>query len=530
MIAAALVALAAVAPVDTAPVAIIPAPSRLERRDGVFVVDAGLHVVLARPGSESMERLRSLAVAVLESSLSRPLAGTGGLQDGLVLELDRGEVSLGREGYRLEISPAGMRLTAAGEPGLFYGIQTLRQLFPAPGGVHDGWAIPSLVIEDVPRFTWRGLHLDVGRHFFPPEFIKRYIDLMAQWKLNTFHWHLTEDQGWRIQIRKYPRLTSVGSRRRETVLEKNLDPYVGDSTPYRGFYTQDEVREIVAYAAERYVTIVPEIEMPGHSLAALAAYPRLACTPGPFEVGTTWGVFEDIYCPSEATFTFLEKVLTEVMELFPSTFIHIGGDEAPKARWKKSPLAQRIIRREGLKDEHELQSWFIHRIDRFLTAHGRRLVGWDEILEGGLAPGATVMSWRGTAGGIAAAREGHDVVMTPGSHLYLDRYQAAPDSEPLAIGGFLPMQKVYEFEPVPAELTPEEARHVLGAQGNVWTEYMPTGEQVEYMAWPRALALAELVWSPRERRDWEDFQSRLPVSLKLLEAEGVNYRKAVSSE
>ncbi len=530
MIAAALVALAAVAPVDTAPVAIIPAPSHLERRDGAFVVDAGLHVVLADLGGEEAHRLREMADSILRNSLGRPLGSGGSAKDALILDLDRGAEGLGTEGYRLEVSPDGIRITAAAGAGLFYGLQTLRQLFPPPGSEPGGWAIPALAIEDVPRFPWRGLHLDVGRHFFPPEFIKRYIDLMAQWKLNTFHWHLTEDQGWRLQIRKYPRLTSVGSRRRETVLGRNLNPYVGDSTPYGGFYTQDQVREIVDYAADRYVTIVPEIEMPGHSLAALAAYPRLACTPGPFEVGTTWGVFEDIYCPSEATFTFLENVLTEVMELFPSTFIHIGGDEAPKARWKRSPLAQRIIRREGLKDEHELQSWFIHRIDRFLTAHGRRLVGWDEILEGGLAPGATVMSWRGVAGGIAAAREGHDVVMTPTSHLYFDYYQSTPDSEPLANGGVLPLEKTYGFEPVPDSLTAEEAGHVLGAQGNVWTEYIPTPAQAEYMAWPRALALAEVVWSPKERRDWNDFRSRLPVSLRLLEAQGVNYRRRVTGD
>lgn len=510
---------------DTATIDIIPAPVSVERREGGFQVSDDIHVVLARPGTAEASRLAGVTGALLRETLGLPLLKTSGLsQNAVILDLERTTPGLGAEGYRLVVSPDGIRITAASTHGLFYGIQTLRQLLPPPDSAKLDWIIPAVEIVDYPRFKWRGLHLDVGRHFFPPEFIKRYLDLMSLWKLNTFHWHLTEDQGWRIEIRRYPRLTEVGSRRAETVLERNLRPYVGDGIPYGGFYTQEEIRDIVAYARERYITVVPEIEMPGHSLAALAAYPDLACTPGPFEVGTTWGVFEDIYCPSEETFTFLENVLTEVMELFPSTFIHIGGDEAPKTRWEESALAQRVMRREGLNDEHELQSWFISRIDRFLTAHGRRLVGWDEILQGGLAPGATVMSWRGMDGGIAAAREGHDVVMTPTSHMYFDYYQADPEGEPLANGGEIPLAKVYGFEPVPEELTNEEARHVLGAQANVWTEYMPTSDQVEYMVYPRALALAEVVWSPEGRRDWDDFLSRLPVSLRILDALGVNYR------
>jgi hexosaminidase len=309
------------------------------------------------------------------------------------------------------------------------------------------------------------------------------------------------------------------------MVEQNFDPYVGDGIPYGGFYTQDEVREVVAYAAARHVTVIPEIELPGHSLAALASYPELACTEGPFEVGTRWGVYEDIYCPHQATFDFLEGVLTEVMELFPSRYIHIGGDEAPKARWEASEVAQGIIREFDLADEHELQSWFIRRIEGFLLANGRRLIGWDEILEGGLAPQATVMSWRGTAGGIEAARQGHDVIMTPGSHLYFDHYQSEDrESEPLAIGGFTSLSRVYEFEPIPEELTAEEGRHVLGAQANVWTEYIKTPEHVEYMAYPRALALSEVVWSPPEAREWADFERRLPAILARLDALGVNYR------
>ena len=316
----------------------------------------------------------------------------------------------------------------------------------------------------------------------------------------------------------------MGACRAETIVEKNFDPYVGDGTPHCGFYTQDEVRDVVAYAAERHITVIPEIELPGHSTAALAAYPNLACTGGPFEVSTTWGVHRDIYCPTEETFSFLEDVLTEVMDLFPSRHIHVGGDEVPKDRWEESPVAQAVIRREGLADEDELQSWFIRRIDTFLNAHGRALIGWDEILEGGLAPNATVMSWRGTEGGIAAARQGHDVIMSPNDDLYLDHYQADPAGEPLAIGGLTTLQDVYAFEPVPAELTPVEARHVLGAQGNVWTEYMATEEYVEYMVFPRALALAEVVWTPADRRSWDGFAARLPARIAALQADGVNVR------
>ena len=380
-------------------------------------------------------------------------------------------------------------------------------------------------IQDAPRFPYRGMHLDVGRHFFGPDFVKRYIGMLARYKINRFHWHLTEDQGWRIEIERYPRLTQVAAWRSETHVGHAREPYNGDGQRYGGFYTKDEIREIVAYAQERYVTIVPEIEMPGHSLAALAAYPELACTEGPFEVATTWGIFEDIYCPQEETFEFLEGVLTEVMELFPGEYIHIGGDEAPKARWEESPVAQAVIEREGLEDEDELQSWFIRRIERFLNANGRRLIGWDEILEGGLPPNAAVMSWRGTAGGIEAARQGHDVVMTPTSHLYFDYYQSEDrDQEPLAIGGYLPLERVYSFDPVSADLSSEEARHVLGAQGNVWTEYIETADHVEYMVFPRLFALAEVVWSSPESRSFDSFSQRLGWHLSRLDALGVGYR------
>ncbi len=430
---------------------------------------------------------------------------------------------LSEEAYELSINNTGIHIRASHEKGFFYGVQSLIQLLPPNKKIAN---LPYLEIQDEPRFEWRGLHLDVGRHFFPVEFIKKYIDLMAFYKFNTFHWHLTEDQGWRIEIKQYPKLTEIGSQRKETILEKNFDPYVGDGKPYGGFYTQEEIEEVVAYAQERQVTIVPEIEMPGHSLAALAAYPELGCSPGPYEVGTRWGVYDDIYCPSELTFEFLENVLTEVMDLFPSEYIHVGGDEAPKTAWEKSAVAQQVIRREGLKDEFELQSYFIQRMEKFLNANGRQLIGWDEILEGGLAPGAAVMSWRGEAGGIEAAEAEHYVVMTPNGNMYFDHYQANPDNEPLAIGGYTTLESVYNYEPIPENLDEEYHQYVLGAQANVWTEYMKTSDHVEYMVYPRALALAETVWTRPENKDWDNFKEKMGQQYQLLDARDVNYHIA----
>ncbi len=506
---------------------LIPAPAHLRPGSGAFVITPATTVTVSDPDDAELRGLADFAVEMLEGSLGARLqAASRPAADGAISLILSPEVEA-EEGYHLHATTRSIEISASTHAGLFYGLQTLSQLLrrdPAGSSTESGWEVPAVTIEDAPRFSYRGMHLDVGRHFFPVSFIKRYIDLMAMYKMNTFHWHLTEDQGWRIEIKKYPRLTEVGSRRAETILEKNFDPYIGDGIPYGGYYTQDEVREVVAYARSRYVNVIPEIELPGHSTAALAAYPELACTDGPFEVSTRWGVHEDIYCPKEATFAFLEDVLTEVMELFPSRYIHIGGDEAPKRRWEESELAQEVIRREGLADEHELQSYFIRRIESFLLAHDRRLIGWDEILEGGLAPQATVMSWRGMAGGIEAARQGHDVIMTPTSHVYFDYYQGPREYEPLAIGGFTPLEKVYGFEPVPEELTPEEAEHVLGAQANVWTEYIKTADHVEYMALPRMLALAEVVWSTKDSRKWDRFAASLPAQLKQLDAMGVNYR------
>jgi len=516
-------------PAAPAPLPIVPRPEHMTRLPGWFALDPSTPILLSDSQNAELAALGEQARAVVrdETGLDLRVAGQGDAARGAIALVHTPTADTIPGAYRLTVEPAGITVSAPTPAGLFYGLQTLRQLLPrdpdagSEGGAHS---VPAVEIVDRPRFPYRGMHLDVGRHFFPAPFIKRYIDLIAMYKMNTFHWHLTEDQGWRIEIERYPRLTEVGAWRRETILEKNFDPYVGDGKPYGGFYSKDEVRDIVSHARSRFVTIIPEIELPGHSTAALAAYPELACTEGPFEVGTRWGVYQDVYCPKEETFEFLENVLDEVLALFPSQYVHIGGDEAPKTRWKESAVAQEVIGREGLADEAELQSWFIRRIERFLSSRGRRLVGWDEILEGGLPPDATVMSWRGMTGGIEAAMAGHDVIMTPTSHVYFDYYQGDPAHEPLAIGGYTPLEKVYAFEPVPDELSPEEARHVLGAQGNVWTEYIKTPEHVEYMVLPRMIALSEVVWSPREARDWSSFLARLTPHLQRLDRLGVRYR------
>jgi hexosaminidase len=521
----------------TPAVSVIPYPASVTVDSSVrYTFGAAPVVALSAPADAELRALGALAVDVLRQELgAQPTLSTAAASAtpaaALSLVLTPAAAGAGPESYRLDVSGGGVRITAPRHAGLFYGVQTLRALLEAEGARRagtQGAAGATLVgarIADAPRFIYRGLHLDVGRHFAPIEFVKRYIDLMSRYKYNTFHWHLTEDQGWRIEIKKYPRLTEVGGCRKETQLARNRNPYVGDSIRYCGSYTQDQIREVVAYAKSRYVTVIPEIEMPGHAKAALAAYPQLGCGPGPYEVWTTWGVDPNIFCPKEETFTFLENVLTEVMALFPSTYIHIGGDEAPKTVWQQSPIAQAVIKRENLKDEHELQSYFIRRMEKFLNAHGRQLIGWDEILEGGLAPKATVMSWRGINGGIAAARQNHDVVMTPTSHTYFDYIQGDRRFEPTWTGSYLPIETVYAFEPtVPDSLTPEQAKHIIGTQGQLWSEYMYNTSQVEYMAYPRALALAEVAWSPKSARDFESFRRRLLPRLLGLDRLGVNYR------
>jgi len=521
LIAAALAALPAGAPT------VIPRPSSMTVHEGAFTLSANTVVQASGEARMTGEQLRAALASATGFALKlsdHPPADANTIE----LRLDPSANALGEEGYRLTVTPAHIAIAARRPAGLFYGVQTLRQLLPtqvfSPSLVKDvAWTVPAVEIEDVPRFGWRGSHLDVGRHFMPKDWVLRYIDLLAMHKLNTLHFHLTEDQGWRIEIKKYPELTRVGAWRKDSMLTYSPPTFSGE--PHGGFYTQDELREIVAYAAARHINVVPEIEMPGHAQAAISAYPQLGNTGKAPGVRTEWGVSEDVFNVEEPTIQFLFDVLDEVLAIFPSRFIHIGGDECPKVQWKASPRAQAKIKELGLKDEHELQSWFIRRMDEWLDARGRRLIGWDEILEGGLAEGAAVMSWRGEAGGIAAAKAGHDVVMTPGSHTYFDHYQSRTSGEPHAIGGFTPLSKVYEYEPIPAELTADEAKHVLGAQYQLWTEYMRDSARVEYMAFPRACAMSEVLWSPREGRDYPAFLGRLTSHLTRLDLLQVNYRK-----
>ncbi|TRX64287.1 family 20 glycosylhydrolase [Carboxylicivirga sp. M1479] len=427
-------------------------------------------------------------------------------------------LNMTKEGYTVSVMKDFIHVASPTKHGLFYGLQTLLQLLPpdieAKTELNNvNWKIPVVDIKDEPRFKWRGMHLDVCRHFVPVENIKKHLDMMAMFKMNTFHWHLTEDQAWRIEIKKYPLLTKVGSKRTE-----------GEGFVSSGYYSQEEVKEIVKYAADRFITVVPEIELPGHALAALSAYPEYSCTGGPFEVRNVWGVEPDVFCAGkDETFEFLEDVIKEVVALFPSTYFHIGGDECSKERWEECLSCQRRIRRERLKDEHELQSYFIKRIEKVLLDHGKKMIGWDEILEGGLAESAAVMSWRGEKGGIEAANEGHDVVMTPGNWCYLDHYQGDYRVEPVAIGGYTTLEESYNYEPVPAELVEDKIKHVLGTQGNVWTEYMYTPELVEYRVYPRLIALAEVNWTQKEQKEYKQFVKRLDKQFVRLDHHNINY-------
>ena len=453
-------------------------------------------------------------------------------------EAPKGAITLGldpaignREGYVLTVKADRVTLNGQTENGVFYGIQTLRKSIPAETKA-TSILLPAGSIQDEPRFSYRGMHLDVGRHFFPIEFVKKYIDLLALHNMNTFHWHLTEDQGWRIEIKKYPKLTEIGAWRDRTVIGRNTEEY--DNTRYGGFYTQEQAKEIVKYAGERYITVIPEVDLPGHMLAALAAYPEMGCTGGPYEVCPRWGVFEDVLCiGNEKSMQFLEDVMAEIIDIFPSKYIHIGGDEAPRTRWEKCPKCQARIRTEKLKAdknhtaEDRLQSYCMTRIEKLLNSKGRQIIGWDEILEGDVAPNATVMSWRGSAGGIKAAQLGHDVIMTPNDYCYFDYYQSEDTRhEPFAIGGFVPLEKVYSLNPT-ASLTEEQAKHILGTQANLWTEYIPTSEQVEYMVLPRMAALAEVQWTQPEKKDFKDFTKRLARLMKFYQRDGFNYAKHV---
>ena len=514
-------------PAEREAVSVIPQPQHMRIDEGSFAITRSVPLYLDEVTPE-MERI----AAFLNERLAKAAGFTLKVEEADLSNTDKPGIwflnaGMPSEHYYLQVLPKRILIEYGDGAGAFYALQTLLQLLPTEifadhrvRGVR--WEVPCCDIEDAPRFAYRGMHLDCCLHFFELDFLKRYIDIMALHKVNRFHWHLTEDQGWRLEIKKYPLLTEKGQWRKETVIG-SLKSGIYDGIPHGGFYSQDEVRELVQYAAERYVTIIPEIEMPGHALAAIACYPELSCgLEDHYETATKWGVFKQVFCPKEETFKFLEDVMDEVFELFPSKLVHIGGDECPKASWQKCPHCQALIRKLGLKDEFELQSWFITRMEKYINSKGHEIIGWDEILQGGLAPNAKVMSWLGEEGGIKAAQQHHEVVMAPYPKYYLDYWQADPDSEPLAMDGPTLLRTMYEYEPVPAVLTPEEARYIIGVEGCVWTEYMPTPARVEYMAWPRMCAIAESGWS-NVAKDWDGFTRRLEHHLQRLDNLHVGY-------
>lgn len=513
---------------------VIPLPEEISQLDAApFKLDGKVSVLYPSDNTLLKRNAEFLSLYVKESMgilpTVTPFDDTVSGTKAVILALDSSIKH--KEGYRITITEQNIRIEGQTEAGVFYGIQTLRKAIPVqPEGTV---LLPAAVINDHPRFSYRGMHLDVARHFFPVDFVKKYIDLLALHNMNTFHWHLTDDQGWRIEINKYPKLTEVGSVRHRTVVGY-MESGKYDTITCGGYYTQAELKEVVRYARERYIDVIPEVDLPGHMLAALAAYPEFGCTGGPYEVSPDWGVFEDVLCVgNEQTMRFLEDVMGELLEIFPSRYIHIGGDEAPRTRWKQCPKCQDRIKTEGLKGdekysaEDRLQSYCMKRIERFLNERGRQIIGWDELLEGDIAPNATVMSWRGSAGGIKAARMGHDVIMAPNSHCYFDFYQSADTgNEPLAIGGYIPLEKVYGLEPT-QELTEAQSERVLGVQANLWTEYIAATEHVEYMVLPRMAALAEVQWTQPERKDYDSFTSRLTNLLALYRQKGLNYARHI---
>lgn len=497
--------------------------------DAPFTLSAKTVISLGT-NSQDMKRNANMLASYIEQATGiRPTVGKSKNGTAIVLTIDK--TIANAEGYKLDADAKQIRIAGASAAGVFYGIQTLRKSLPLVNGKASKVSIPAVHIADAPRFAYRGTHLDVSRHFVTADSVRQFIDMLALHNINRFHWHLTDDQGWRIEIKKYPLLTQIGSKRAQTVIGHNSGKY--DGKPYGGFYTQKQIRDIVKYAADRYITIVPEIDLPGHMQAALAAYPDMGCTGGPYEVWQKWGVSDNVLCAgNDKTLTFIDNVLKEITQLFPSKYIHVGGDECPKTQWQKCPKCQARIKalnleaKDGHSAEERLQSYIITHASNYLKSLGRNTIGWDEILEGGLAEGATVMSWRGESGGIAAAKQHHDVVMTPNSYLYFDYYQSLDKAnEPLAIGGYLPLETVYSYEPMPKELTADEARHIIGVQANIWTEYMPTFKQMQYMALPRLAALSEVQWSQPALKDYTNFTNRLTKFTHLYDRLGYNYAK-----
>lgn len=515
---------------QTADFNIIPRPQQVKvSNDAPFTLSAKTVISLGT-NSQDMKRNANMLASYIEQATGiRPAIGKGKSGAAIILTIDK--TIANAEGYKLDADAKQIRIAGASAAGVFYGIQTLRKSLPLVNCKASKVSIPAVHIADAPRFAYRGTHLDVSRHFVTADSVRQFIDMLALHNINRFHWHLTDDQGWRIEIKKYPLLTQIGSKRAQTVIGHNSGKY--DGKPYSGFYTQKQIRDIVKYAADRYITIVPEIDLPGHMQAALAAYPDMGCTGGPYEVWQKWGVSDNVLCAgNDKTLTFIDNVLKEITQLFPSKYIHVGGDECPKTQWQKCPKCQARIKalnleaKDGHSAEERLQSYIITHASNYLKSLGRNTIGWDEILEGGLAEGATVMSWRGESGGIAAAKQHHDVVMTPNSYLYFDYYQSLDKAnEPLAIGGYLPLETVYSYEPMPKELTADEARHIIGVQANIWTEYMPTFKQMQYMALPRLAALSEVQWSQPALKDYTNFTNRLTKFTHLYDRLGYNYAK-----
>lgn len=515
---------------QTADFNIIPRPQQVKvSNDAPFTLSAKTVISLGT-NSQDMKRNANMLASYIEQATGiRPAVGKSKNGTAIVLTIDK--TIANAEGYKLDADAKQIRIAGASAAGVFYGIQTLRKSLPLVNGKASKVSIPAVHIADAPRFAYRGTHLDVSRHFVTADSVRQFIDMLALHNINRFHWHLTDDQGWRIEIKKYPLLTQIGSKRAQTVIGHNSGKY--DGKPYSGFYTQKQIRDIVKYATDRYITIVPEIDLPGHMQAALAAYPDMGCTGGPYEVWQKWGVSDNVLCAgNDKTLTFIDNVLKEITQLFPSKYIHVGGDECPKTQWQKCPKCQARIKalnleaKDGHSAEERLQSYIITHASNYLKSLGRNTIGWDEILEGGLAEGATVMSWRGESGGIAAAKQHHDVVMTPNSYLYFDYYQSLDKAnEPLAIGGYLPLETVYSYEPMPKELTADEARHIIGVQANIWTEYMPTFKQMQYMALPRLAALSEVQWSQPALKDYTNFTNRLTKFTHLYDRLGYNYAK-----
>ena len=494
---------------------IIPQPQSIIQNEGKFTLTPSTAIVV------SEDTLKPIA-CFFQKKISRSTGYELPLKqeetkNTIIISTDP-NLDCNNEGYRLEVTSQNVTIKGKTKAGVFYGLQSFLQLLPAEIENTEKvenitWSAPAVSIKDEPRFSYRGMHLDVCRHFNDIDFIKKQLDVLALFKINKFHWHLTDDQLWTIEIKKYPKLTEIGANRLE-----------GEGTYHKGFYTQEQIKEVVAYANERFIDVIPEIELPGHGLAALTAYPEYSCTGGPFQIRNIWGVEADVFCAGkEETFAFLEDILSEVAPLFTSQYIHIGGDECPKDRWEKCPLCQARMKKEGLKNTMELQSYFVQRIEKHVNKLGKKIIGWDEILEGGIAPSATIMSWRGEEGGIQAANAGHDVIMTPGAWLYLDKYQGAAEVEPVSIGGYAPLKKTYEYNPIPADIETDKAHHVIGAQGNIWTEYMYTPELTEYFIYPRILAVAECTWTEIDKKDYTDFARRINNAYVRLDGHHINY-------